>query len=889
MLDLNTAKPLIRYDIEAVSAGLAACAPDWIPRYFPQARRINGELRLADITGRAPRKQGSCVITLIGHDAGCWYDHAEAIGGGPLDILARVTGLSGYELYAFGAEIARVSPQAVNGRQRHGMPPLPTWPGTAKPPGGVPAASVYTSNTPASHSHTENTPAEPAPATAQARYSRRDYTNEIAHIRRHCVPLAGTLGDTYLQARLLDDPASPDLLFHPNLTDWHDSRGRPAIVAVVRDPVTGAETGGIHRTYLRDDGSGKADLETVAPAAKSKMMLGPHGNGVVRLYPVGGSAGDTLGVGEGIETAVAAHALFHVPVWACLSAGALAAFQWPPGLSGLRIYADSGNAGQVAAQTLLARATAAGLPTEIVSPLHGDDFADDIAHGRQPEPIAAQSVASAPVIHTLDSILCAAALLSRDSDPREISAVVQSIAGLRLDAIHERRALDIVRAKTGIAVRNLEKAVKDIRKISGPGRGSSSNWLSQVSTYESGEPKPSMSNVLIYLRSVGDLGKIVAWNEFTLRVDLLAEPPWSATPNTPCNRPWNDLDDLYLTEQIQVAGLDVNKLIVRDAIRVIANANKYHPVRDYLNALAWDGIERIDTWLADFAGASGERPDLILGAKWLTGAVRRVFEPGCKFDFMLVLIGPGDIGKSSVFRALATSAWFTDDLGDVQHKDSPAKLAGKLIIELAELASLRGRIESNAVHAFVSRQTDNYRTPYGFRPEDHDRQCVFAGTANDTDWLQGHAAERRYWLFDTESIDLEGLAAARDQLWAEAVHRYRTGDQTWITDDAVKGYAERERDLATSPTDVWRDAIEAKLAEWVITHRLDENFGKLTIGRVLTDFLSLDIRECGKSEEVRAGKILRSLGWHPAEDRTSIPRRWYIPIKPETISANLSY
>lgn len=397
-----------------------------------------------------------------------------------------------------------------------------------------------------------------------------------------------------------------------------------------------------------------------------------------------------------------------------------------------------------------------------------------------------------------------------------------------------------------------------------------------------------MSNVLIYLRNVGDLRKIVAWNEFTISVDLMAEPPWSATPNVPCDRPWNDLDELYLTEQLQIAGLDVNKLVVRDAVRIIADANKYHPVRDYLNALAWDGIERIDTWLADFVGASSERPDLILGAKWLTGAVRRVFEPGCKFDFMLVLIGPGDIGKSSVFRTLATSAWFTDDLGDVQHKDSPAKLAGKLIIELAELASLRGRIESNAVHAFVSRQTDNYRAPYGFRPEDHNRQCVFAGTANDTDWLQGHAAERRYWLFDTDHIDLDGLAAARDQLWAEALHRYRTGDPTWITDDAVRGYAERERDLATSPTDVWRDAIEAKLHEWQITHSFDKNFGKLTIGRVLTDFLSLDLRECGKSEEVRAGKILRSLGWHPTEDRTSIPRRWYIPLRPETISANLS-
>ena len=228
-IDLNDVwQPPVRYDLDEVRERLAATAPDWLPALFPQARLSadRKSLRCADLSGRPPRNEGSCVIHLRGPRAGWGYDHATGECAGPIDLIHHSTGLTNAALFEEAARRARLDRPA---------PPRST-----------------------------------APAKA-------DHSHEIARILAGCTPLAGSVAERYLQTRGLRDPASPDLLFNPDLADFETRRGWPGMVARVRDGA-GEPTGGIHRTYLLDDGSGKAP--------PGKKMLGAVAGGSVRLSAV---------------------------------------------------------------------------------------------------------------------------------------------------------------------------------------------------------------------------------------------------------------------------------------------------------------------------------------------------------------------------------------------------------------------------------------------------------------------------------------------------------------------------------------------------------------------------------------------------------------------------
>ena len=216
MIDLNEVwRPPVRYDLGEIRERLCATAAEWLPPLFPHARLSADRktLRCADLSGRAPRNEGSCVIHLRGPRAGWGYDHATGESAGPIDLIHHGTGLTPPALFEEAARHARLDRPA---------------------------------------------PTRPAPAP------RRDHAHEVARILAGCQPLAGTAGEVYLHSRGLSDPRSPDLLFNPDLTDYEAKRGWPGMVALVRD-AAGAPTGGIHRTFLLDDGSGKA------PAGK-KML-----------------------------------------------------------------------------------------------------------------------------------------------------------------------------------------------------------------------------------------------------------------------------------------------------------------------------------------------------------------------------------------------------------------------------------------------------------------------------------------------------------------------------------------------------------------------------------------------------------------------------------------
>lgn len=206
-------------------------------------------------------------------------------------------------------------------------------------------------------------------------------------------------------------------------------------------------------------------------------------------------------------------------------------------------------------------------------------------------------------------------------------------------------------------------------------------------------------------------------------------------PAPPCGGEagiWQDRHDQQLSAWVtHWLGVTINTRVAADAIELIANQTPRHPVREYLNALSWDGVPRLDMWLTAYAGVAESPYSRAVGAKTLIAAVARAMKPGCKVDTMLILEGPQGLRKSSLIAALVSdTAWFADDLGaDIGDKDALQGLRGKWIIELAEMANM-ARSQVRKVKQFLSSRVDRYRPSYGHRTQDFPRQVVFIGTIN---------------------------------------------------------------------------------------------------------------------------------------------------------------
>ena len=336
MIDLNDTRPLglepARHDLDAIVARLRESAEHWVPRHFPNGRRNVDEWRLANIGADAPRKNGSCIIALKGAHAGDWMDFDSGEGGGPLSVLEQTTGLSGRASFDYAAELA----------------------GTAAVRTAAPAQQ------------NGSTRPEAAPQSRTKENARR----EIEIIIKGCRALADSPAETYLAARGLAVPDTPELRFHPDLTHWETRTGYPGLVAFVRN--TGGRVIGIHRTYLAPDGAAKADLPS------PRMMLGSIAGGAVRLAPLGENG--VLGLAEGIETALSViEACPGLPVWAVLAAGNLAHVALPPEVVRVVTLADNDGegAGIRAAERAAARHTTEGRRVWIPMPDRaGEDFND---------------------------------------------------------------------------------------------------------------------------------------------------------------------------------------------------------------------------------------------------------------------------------------------------------------------------------------------------------------------------------------------------------------------------------------------------------------------------------------------------------------------------------
>lgn len=291
-----------------------------------------------------------------------------------------------------------------------------------------------------------------------------------------------------------------------------------------------------------------------------------------------------------------------------------------------------------------------------------------------------------------------------------------------------------------------------------------------------GNPAKTMKNLRTALEHNPSLMGRLRLNLFSGRIDITGELPWKR-PGTA--RTWGDDDAAQLRIYLEPFFGKVPKNDVLDAVAACASDQAYHPVRDYLNSLAWDGAERLDTLFVDYLGAEDSPYTRAVTRKAFTAAVARVMRPGCKFDTMLVLIGGQGRHKSTILAKMG-GEWFSDSLRTFGDKDSMETIQGTWVNEVAEMQAM-SKADVDAVKMFLSKTNDYYRAAYGRYTADRARQCVFFGTTNSRDCLVDPTGNRRFLPVDidqrarTKNV-FGDLDRERDQIWAEAVVRWRMGE-----------------------------------------------------------------------------------------------------------------
>ena len=298
---------------------------------------------------------------------------------------------------------------------------------------------------------------------------------------------------------------------------------------------------------------------------------------------------------------------------------------------------------------------------------------------------------------------------------------------------------------------------------------------------EKGRVTQTNENCQLVMKEDELLSGSIKYNELAGRMDVVKEMPWKRFTISFSD---NDLDNIITYMEIEY-GLK-NKDQVERAVRVVAIENSYHPVRDQLNSLVWDGEHRLDKVLTKYLGVEPTSLAIESLKLFMFGAVSRIFDPGCKFEYMLCLVGGQGVGKSTFLRFLALEdMWFTDDIKNFGDKKVYENLNGHWIIEIPEMVALLHAKCVEETKAFLSRQWDNYRFPYDKFATDHPRQCVFAGTSNKMDFLPADKSGNRRFLPIEANVEnaevhiLENPEESRNyfrQLWAEVMEIYRSGD-----------------------------------------------------------------------------------------------------------------
>jgi predicted P-loop ATPase len=387
------------------------------------------------------------------------------------------------------------------------------------------------------------------------------------------------------------------------------------------------------------------------------------------------------------------------------------------------------------------------------------------------------------------------------------------------------------------------------------------SWLSRCILGDTGKPLSIVANAYEALRGDPAIQDAIAFDEM-LRMPVLCheigQPLQQMLP-----RPVTDEDVTNFQKWMQAAELKrIARETVRDAMNLRALENKYHPVRDYLLSLKWDRVPRINVWLT--AMLQVERSDYseAVGRMFLISMVARIFEPGCKADYMLILEGQQGELKSAACAVLGVE-WYSDHLPDVSAgKDVSQHLRGKWLIEVAEMHAM-SRAEAALLKSFVTRTTERYRPSYGRMEVIEPRQCVFIGTTNKDAYLRDETGGRRFWPVKCGKVDIDGLVEDRDQLFAEAVEAYLAGQQWWPERGFEREHIVREQ-AARYEGDAWEDAMRPYL----------DGHDKVTVSEVARAALHIETPKIGTADQRRIAAVLIDIGWKRQKQSWDGKRWW---------------
>lgn len=317
-------------------------------------------------------------------------------------------------------------------------------------------------------------------------------------------------------------------------------------------------------------------------------------------------------------------------------------------------------------------------------------------------------------------------------------------------------------------------------------------------------------------------------------------------------------------EDGKTVGIKLARADLEHAINQVAMQYTYHPVRDYLASLSWDGVDRI-SFIPDEILRTDRTPiNVAMVRKWLISAVARALRPGVKADCMLVIMGGQGAQKSTFFKQIAGEEFFVDCGVSIDSKDVYLAIRQGWIVELGEMSALRSSKDIEAVKRFLSCAVDIYRSPYARRATRSPRSSIFGATANPSDILNDPTGARRFWVMTSNSVNTDLLTMQRDQIWAQAIALYQEGEKHWLNEEEEAQLAEIQKTFTES--DAWEDSIIGFL------RREDDT----SVKEIMTECLEFEIGDITRADQMRVAHILRKHKWCKRISHGSA--RWSRPV-----------
>lgn len=424
-----------------------------------------------------------------------------------------------------------------------------------------------------------------------------------------------------------------------------------------------------------------------------------------------------------------------------------------------------------------------------------------------------------------------------------------------------------------------------------------SDVLDMLSRDDKDKAYQSIDNCMIVLRNDPILKNAICHNDLTCKMDIRKDLGWGK----PDGGGVRDVDINQIEWYLErTYGLKNYKMIGK-ALSIIASENHFHPIKDYLENLKWDGISRVADFLPKYLGADRSAYTTEVTTLLMQAAIHRIYCPGCKYEIMVCLVGGQGVGKSTLFRFLAIKdEWATDDLRRMDDENVYRKLQGHWIIEMAEMLATVNARTVEEIKSFLSKQKDNYKIPYEVHPEDRPRQCVFVGTSNTLDFLPlDRTGNRRFApiMVHPERVEkhiLEDEKESRayiDQLWAEMMELYRNTKfhKLKLSKETEEYLKDMQKEFMPEDTKV--GIIQAWLDQCLETHVCSMMLYKEALGheneepkqwelREINDIMNNSIEGWNPDKQHRFDKYGQQRSWKrsgcedgfiPLPDKTELP------------------